>query len=330
MRDKWLVGAAAVGAALLWANGAMAAEPPVHLTWQAPPECPQREAVLEQVYTMLGASSSKLTPLGATGVIERRSAGFELRLAIEEGRGGERRVFAQRCDELGGVAAVALVLLLTSSGVESKKTEIEGSERPPQKPPSLAKPPQPSTDTETAPVVAAAPPRERLRWLVDAPLFALGIGPLPKPYPALGLGFGVERGPLSLRVVGQWGVAQELPAGTGGYGVEVRRASAGIWGCAELMRRPLSVSPCLQASLTHIYGTGYGPSLRAASEGETSAAVGVGALSRWRIHDRVALLVGGSAQAELSRPVLLLKPLGVVHQLASFSATLLLGPEWIF
>ena len=62
MRDKWLVGAAAVGAALLWANGAMAAEPPVHLTWQAPPECPQREAVLEQVYTMLGASSSKLLP----------------------------------------------------------------------------------------------------------------------------------------------------------------------------------------------------------------------------------------------------------------------------
>jgi hypothetical protein len=340
MRRKWQLAAIALGMALLPARRALSAEPPVTLSWQAPPECPQREAVLERVQAMLGSSSSRLTPLAATGVIRRRSAGFELELEIEDGRGGERHVFAQRCDELGGAAAVTLVLLLTSSGgvegADASPRERRAREEGPRRP----APPESQTKTKTEPPASEpsdddeleTPTRRtaRLRWLVDAPLFGLGIGPLPKPHPALGLGLGVERGALSLRLVGQWGLAQQLPASTTGYGVEVRRAAAGVWGCVELSRAAFGVSPCLQASLTHVFGRGYGPSLRPASQSETSAAVGVGLLSRWRIHERVALLFGGSAQVELSRPVLSLKPLGTVKQLAPFSGTLLLGPEWIF
>lgn len=338
MRHKWQVAAVGCGMALLPAGRALAAEPPVELAWQAPPECPQREVVLERVQAMLGGSSTRLTPLSATGVIRRRSTGFELQLAIDEGRGGERHVFAQRCDELGGAAAVTLVLLLTSSGTidgadfsnrESRSREDGSPRPPPRESQSKTAPPEAEPSDRDAPETPTQR-TARLKWLVDAPLFGLGIGPLPKPHPALGLGLGVERGALSLRLVGQWGLAQQLPASTTGYGVEVRRASAGVWGCVELSRASLGVSPCLQASLTHVFGRGYGPSLRPASQSETSAAVGLGLLSRWRIHERVALLFGGSAQVELSRPVLSLKPLGTVKQLASFSGTLLLGPEWIF
>lgn len=287
---------------------------------------------------MLGSSWSKLGPLRASGVVARRSSGFELRLSIEEGRGGERQVVAARCEELGGVAAVALVLLLTSSshteGADDSSGERRSGEQgssPPTESASAA--PQPNAEAANADAVYAdaEPTRAgRFRWLLDAPLFGLGLGPLPRPYPVIALGLGAQRGIVSLRLVGQWGLAQEIPASAAGYGVEARRASIGAWGCVDLSQSPISVSPCLQASLTHVFARGYGPSLRSASRTDTSAALGAGLLVRWRLRDRLALLLGAGAQVELSRPLLVLEPLGTVQQLAPFSGTLILGPEWIF
>ena len=284
---------------------------------------------------MLGPSWSKLGPLRASGVVERRSSGFELRLSIEEGRGGERQVVAARCDELGGVAAVSLVLLLTSSGRVDGRDDANGKSASNEQgaaPATAGAALQPSADDGANDEPVDAEPRraQRFRWLLDAPLFGLGLGPLPKPYPALALGVGVQRGRASLRLVGQWGLAQDIPASAAGYGVEARRASIGAWGCADISQGPLSVSPCLQASLTHVFARGYGPSLRSASETDTSAALGVGLFLRWRLRDRLGLLFGAGAQAELSRPLLVLQPWGTVQQLAPFSGTLILGPEWIF
>jgi hypothetical protein len=267
-------------------------------------------------------------------VVERRSSGFELRLSIEEGKGGERQIVAARCDELGGVAAVALVLLLTSSARGEGESDSHGEKGPSEQSSS------PSTASEASRLnaeatndeaVDAEPRRpERFRWLLDAPLFGLGLGPLPKPYPVLALGVGVQRGSVSLRLIGQWGLAQEIPASAAGYGVEARRAAIGAWGCADISQSPISVAPCLQASVTHVFARGYGPSLRSASQNDTSAALGAGVLLRWRLRDRLALMFGAGAQVELSRPLLVLEPWGTVQQLAPFSGTLILGPEWIF
>ncbi len=312
--------------------------------------------MLARIERMLGASKkpAHASQLRAAGAIEPKGSGYELRLSIEGGRGGERVVFAQRCDELGGVAAVALVLLLTG-GADPSDAEgptdgpMDGpmgdgsSGSPPAPSPAGASGQEPLTPSEPAEApddgAAAGEGAEggagegasaRWRLLVDAPLFGLGVGPLPKPYPGLGIGVGAERGAFSLRLTGQWGLAQDIPASTPGYGAELRRLSAGMWVCAEVSESPVGIAPCLHGSVTHLTGRGYGPDLAAVSQSETSAAVGLGLLGRWQIGSGVALLVGGSGQVEFSRPVLVLKPLGSFQQLAPISATLLLGPEWIF
>lgn len=341
MARSWRFKSQLAGLALLIlpTRSAWASEPPVDLSWQAPSECPRREVVLARVQAMLGASASSLAPLRVAGTIERRGTGFELRLSIDDGKGGERVVPAERCEELGGAAAVALVLLLTNRAQLEESRALDGTQAsgPGTESNGAAGGEKKTTTQEAAEAEAEdeddsadSSPAAETHWLVGAPLFALGVGPLPKPHPALGIALGVEHGAFSARVIGHWGLSQDIPAKRAGYGVELSRASAGLLGCARIGDAELSVAPCLHGMVTHVFGRGYGPSLRSVSQRETSGALGVLALGRWRIHDRVALLAGGGVQVELSRPFLILDPLGTVDQLAPISATLLLGPEWIF
>lgn len=336
--NSWRSGASLFGFVLaLLPRSAAAQTLPIELTWQAPPECPNKEAVLSRARSLLGTKATKVDKVRADGTIRKGEERYELTLLINEsGQIGERRVWARQCDELSGAAAISLVLLLTSghdspsagSGVTGPSGDAGSPSASPAGPQTDPKPPTTTPPGSTDP----ARPHEGRSWrlLVSAPLFAFGIGPLPKPSLGLGAGIGLQGRAWSVRLGGQWYASQAVVAPLEPYGADVKRIGAGLWGCWDLQRSGWSFSPCLRGTLTHMSATGYGPFLQPATQTQTWFGVGVGAIGRLQAMENLALTVGAGVQVELSRPVILLKTLGTVQQLAPLSAIVQLGPEWIF
>src|SRR4051812_47881876 len=97
-------GASVLGFVFALLPRSAAAQPlPIELTWRAPPECPQEDAVLSRAGSLLGTKAPKVDNVRAQGTIEKRDDGFELTLLIDDGgKGGERRVWARQCEELSG------------------------------------------------------------------------------------------------------------------------------------------------------------------------------------------------------------------------------------
>lgn len=320
-RLGWRTGAAVFCLLFALPRQAAAQTLPIELTWNAPPECPQQDAVLSRARSLLGNKAPKLDLVHADGTIEKRDDGFELTLSIDEGgKGGERKVWARQCDELSGAAAIALVLLLTTG-----ETQPDDGAVAPQAPPPPPEPPPPK-DERPPP----STPARSWRLLAAAPQLAVGIGPLPKPSLGVGFGVGFAGRAWSVRLLGQWFSKQAVAAPVQPYGADVKRAAAGLWACWDLHHDDWSLSPCVEASAARLQATGYGPFLRPATQTETSVAVGVGTIGRLRLLNWLALMVGVGAQVELTRPIILLGTIGTVRQLAPVSAIVQLGPEWIF
>ncbi|HEX2873850.1 MAG TPA: hypothetical protein VHP33_21490 [Polyangiaceae bacterium] len=335
----WRSGASLLGFALaLLPRSAAAQTPPIELTWQAPPDCPSKEAVLSRARSLLGTKATKVDKVRAEGTIRKRDERYELTLLINEnGQIGERRVWARQCEELSGAAAISLVLLLTSghdnTASSSDVTGTGGYAGTPSTPSTAPQSdPTPPATTPAPPSDAPRPSDGHRSWhlLASAPLLAFGVGPLPKPSLGLGAGIGLQGRAWSVRLVGQWYTSQTLPAPVQPYGADVKRIAAGLWGCWDLQRSGWSFSPCLRGTLTHLSATGYGPYLLPATQTQTWFGVGVGAIGRLQAMENLALTVGAGVQVELSRPVILVKTLGTVQQLAPLSAIVQLGPEWIF
>lgn len=317
---------------------------PVELTWQAPEECPSRADVLARVRELVGAAGEGAPLVRAEGAITKVANGFELRLQTEqEGQRGERLVRSAKCDDLRGVAAVALTLLLTAGKSTDAGTDA-GTPAPsapaaPATPPSAPSAPD-LVQPEPDPSGGASRHGSSGTWrlLVPAPQLALQFGPLPKPSPAPSVGVGVEGSWWSVRALGQWGPEQRVAASQAGYGALVQRAVVGIWACTELRFQALSVAPCAVGSAARLRVSGYGASLVPRSQSEVTWSAGVGVVGRARVTPWLAMMVAVSGQAELNRPELWidtepglrLATIGQVRRLAPVSGVLLVGPEWIF
>jgi hypothetical protein len=319
--------------ALLPGN-ALAQALPIELVWRAPPECPQRDAVLSSARALLGNQTAKMAKVRAEGTIEKRADGFELSLSIGEGgNGGQRTVPARRCDKLSDAAAIALVLLLTTGSDDQgadAEAALPGVDRPSERP-APAVPEKPQEPAQKADRTHALSKAERgWRGLVAGPQLAIAVGPLPQPTLGVGASLGVQGHAWSVQLLGQWFSTQSVAAPIEAYGADVKRAAIGLWGCWDIRREIWSFSPCLVASATHLRGTGYGPFLRSATQTDTSVGAGVGAIGRLRPCYWLSLMLGAGLQIELSRPIIELGGVGTVRQLAPVSAVVLLGPEWIF
>jgi hypothetical protein len=99
-----------------WCLGAWLVTLPAHaqtLTWDAPDDCPQREAVLASVREIAGEEVVRRTSLHARGRIQQVNGAFRLELEVM-GEGGAqlRTIDARSCDDLRGAAAVVLGLNL--------------------------------------------------------------------------------------------------------------------------------------------------------------------------------------------------------------------------
>lgn len=130
------------------------------LEWKAPPGCPQHDAVLERVASLVSAAVLSDSSLSAHGRIEATPGGFRLTLESHLGDShGTRTIEATQCDELAGAASVTLGLLLRGA-VEQEPTSATPTSTPSSSNslPSNSSPSNSLPNTTTTDVSTTTPP----------------------------------------------------------------------------------------------------------------------------------------------------------------------------
>lgn len=321
----------------------MSAEPaaPLDLFWQAPPGCPDQPAVLSKIRTFVGHGFAHDHQLRAEGRIVPHADGFRLTLVIRAGAlTGERAIESASCRDLAAAAAVALALLLQSPEPLQER-DLSGNERgtiPPAAPsPSPVAPPPERFEPRDAARDALAPGRESpereslVDVLVHVPRFVVDVGPLPRPSAGVGLAVGIRYRVWQLLAgVHTWAPQTIAAAEFRGYGAEVSRRSAEVWGCRGFALSRVEIAPCLQMSSHWLTATGTGRDVTPTARSVTWLSAGAAGQARYLALDWLALVVSAGARLELSRPRILIANVGTVSQLAPASFTVRVGTEWIW
>ncbi len=285
----------------------VAAEPsePPHpaayeLRWDAPTECPSREALIEQIEDLLTAPPSGSGVAVISGTVSRSEGQYALRLTTEfRGRLDHRDFSASSCDELATATTLLIAVALEPSLGKARDVPHEDDttvdEAPPPSriplptiatepespsPPTTQHAEQPPSDLRTefgAPRTEARPNRARPRGLAR-----LGVGPEWGALAAatagfeLSLGFGWPRARVLLHGLylaphrhrygsGRGGLHQLGSVGARGCGV-VRARSIGFPLCGGLEGGTLRVdSRGLEPASTR-FGPWLGPLLSAGLE----------------------------------------------------------------
>ena len=297
-------------ACLLLAQRALAQSAPVlDLHWAAPVGCPQQDALQARVQQLSGSGAGVDNHLSAEGTVTQASTGrFRLKLVVHQGvLNGERELESASCTDLAGAAAVTLGLLLRSAEPLPVEPEVVAT-----------------------PLAPPAPQLRRWHALAQAPLFVLGVGPLPKPSFGLALGGGIALGSWRFAVsVTDWLPQEVRPSSLEGYGatVELQTASWGV--CRAFRVPPFEVAPCLDASLLHLSARGTGTHVTSRSRAATWFAPGAGAQARLSLSRWFSLAAAVNGEFELARPRIAIQGAGQIDQLGPAAATVMLGSEWI-
>jgi len=350
--------AALAAACVLFAAGRADGAEPLSLTWQAPPECPQKAAVRARIDALVPGAASSRERLEADGRIVRIDGRFRLELMMRVGElRGERQIDSHSCKDLAGAAAVALGLMLQTAeaeetdaaataartGAESSTTEPrEGaqsaaraasptSERSDASPSAARETP---SDAEEAPAEPDDAESGARSWAVSVHgLVALDVGPLPGA--AWGGAFGGGLAVRDFRVFldFQVGPAQSLANDDEpGLRAEVSRLAIESWVCRAFRSEPFELTPCLTLGLERVKasGTGSGTGTRSQSATATWMSGGAGVFGRVYAAPFFAVLLGFGAKLEGARPRLVVDRLGEVDQLRPAAFWVKAGPEWIF
>jgi hypothetical protein len=344
-------------------------QPSIDIRWRAPSVCPQESDVRERLQKLLGPGRHD-SHLRAEGTITRLERRFRLDLVV---RGkdliGTRSIESNSCDDLAGAAAVELGLLVHSTdgaaepsrsanepatlppvreGAESSRSRAdatdvhptqETSEAPAAKrPPNDAKPERKTEvereeASEPQPQVAS---QRSWRVLLQAPTFELDVGPLAQQSRGVGISLGLEYESWQLLLKGISWQRQNIPApGFPGYGADVDRVGAALWGCRELRASWFGFSPCLTAGLERVSASGKGRNLVPSTQHAIGVTVGAGAQGRIHLASWIRVVAAVGGQIELLRPDISIageEPMYqiAVYQFAPAALNVAVGLEWIF
>ena len=243
---------------------------------------------------------------------------------------GERNLEAKSCEDLAGAAAVNLVLLMSStSPLSAAATDTSASDEPSTSTPAT-EPLEPEPEPEPEPELTTSSPRT-WRIILQLPLASLEFGPLPQTSWGLALATGLELDHWRILAEGHAWLRQELEATSAAeYGARLDRIAAGVRICHDFQVGGLAVSPCVNASMQHLWARGTGPYVAARTAQATWIAAGLGAQARLRLTGAFGLVGGVDAQIETARPRISVDGLGPVGQLGAVAVRIALGTEWIF
>lgn len=328
----------------------------VDLRWDAPPGCPQRDAVLSRIRRLAGGSLENMEGLSAEATIERVNGRFWLTLLVRDGQEVRKRVIkSDSCADLTGAAAVALALLM---GVEVRPDELgaegsggasDGSETGTgdTSAPSSGDSKKGEDQSKRGDQAKGKPGDERAdqgtelpsgsestrAWglILRGPVGTVDLGPLPSPAPGVGLGVGMEFSSWQILLTGHLSRHQSTyaPEPDDNAGADLKRLTGELLTCRGWRWAKFELAPCLAFSVEHVIARGFGESVTARSRRATWPGLGAGAIARWYTTESLAFFLGGAGYIELSRPRLVIEGLGEMAQMTPFMVGATVGAEWI-
>jgi hypothetical protein len=341
---------AALAAAWLYARPAIATTN-LTLEWEAPPGCPDKNAVLVRAARLLGAGVPE-TPLLARGKIVKHGQRYALELSTELGETrGFRRIEAAKCEDLAQPAALLVALAIdpealarsatTSVAVASlppveevhePTTPPAGERQPKTKPPAQTSSPAEANRAEDPRLERAEDERSSpedqaaSRYARAGVGGTLDVGTLPRAAfgGTLTLAVGLDRTELEAR--GALYTAQ-TEAVSGGAAGELGLATFALAGCYRALNLTVSAfSLCAGGEAARLTGKGKGVSdpgsgavwLLSGVIGLRAAKPLSGPVSVWARLDAAVLL---------NQPRFVLENVGEVHQPSRFSGRGSLGAE---
>jgi hypothetical protein len=306
------------------------------LKWEAPAECPQREAVFERIGRVAGAALEETSGLSVEGSIAPSNGRYQLTLLVRTGSDVRQRVIASdSCADLAGAAAVTVALMLgvDPSTVETGQTGDVTSDADP----NAAKKNTPDEQKSGQEVPPKPPPKEpsesREKWgaILRAPILSGDFGPLPRPAFGAGLGAGARYGPWRALLSGRISLQQTVnaPNSNGAFGAKLDRWTAELDACHGFRADAFEFSPCVVMALEHLTAKGFGQGISPADGGVLWVAPGVGGTGHLYVLDSLALFASVTGYVELSRPRLVIEGIGEVARLSPFAVGATFGAEWI-
>jgi hypothetical protein len=340
----------------------------IDLRWAAPDGCPGAGAVKSEVDRLLGASRARPSrPIDVSAQVSRDDRGtWHVRLETPgDGAPRVREIHGASCAAIADATALILALMIDPDAVAQSPASPPAP--PPSTspraavdpaPPSTAQAPSPSAPvpapppTAPAPLptaappfpVASAPPARPAAPRPAAPKgppgpdvsFRLGawMGADAGSLPGVSFGFGATASLLigaqriELGIAARPGSDASLPGRpTAGGSVDLIAGWAGT--CRSLLRRPVSLGPCVALEVGRLHAAGFGVS--EPGEGERPwAAASAGGLLVWSPLGRLGFALRVDLVVPLTRPTFVIEDLGPVHRPGDVAGRASIGLEYAF
>jgi hypothetical protein len=265
-----------------WGALAQQPKPPVHVSWQAPPECPSSSELVQMVEGFLGQPLDATRPqsLELSAVVRTLADGAHsaaLTLATATGA-SERTLQHDDCRKLTEATALVMALTIDPSLVEAAAQARESAapstppvETPPASeeadPPSTAPPvvDAPSPASMAAKPNDSAPARSRGSQEASAPQFWAGLngvtgaGTVPGFALAAGGQLAVDWPRLRIAVAPRYWLPREAPVrNVPAAAVSIQLTSVGLRGCPLARVGGFTLAPCAGFDLGDMRGEGAG------------------------------------------------------------------------
>jgi hypothetical protein len=308
---------------------------PLELQWQAPPECPDADAVRTDLQRSARVQPGfELTPLRAHATVEQRGAIYATTLYTEHaGETGERALQAADCAEL--TRAVTLVLALAfGAGVEVKEPPAAATRNEATPAPTAPAVPAPtpkadqSQPSTTAPITDRSTTDERAwRWSALAGGGAqLGLLPAAAFTASAGAEVAFASLSIGLRAIA-WpavndAVTPQIDARFDGLG-------GALQGCGRLPLSSLVLAACAEARAAALRGRSSGATHDASAVAPWYAIAAAAAIT-WPRTGALSLRLQAALAASLNRPRFVITNLQQAHRVPElapdFTAFVILTP----
>jgi hypothetical protein len=303
----------------------------VQLSWHAPAGCPGVEDVRARIRELAGDATATDTPLRAEATVVRSSIGrWQLKLIVHADElVGVRELDANACEDLAAATAVNLALLLGATPppmaavapAPAIAPDARVTSAPPPRPALAARPPASAEPDD---------PRRSLHALLQLPLLAASIGPLPRPSWGAALAAGIQLQQWRVFVAGGAWLRQQLTAASASdTGAHVDRIELGVRACYAFSFARFELAPCAALSLQHIWARGEGGRVSARTAQASWLGPALGAQARLALTDWFGLVAQLDAQLQTARPRIAIDGVGRVGQLGPAAFTFWVGSEWI-
>jgi hypothetical protein len=259
---------------------------PVELTWNAPAECPTRDAVVDEVARVLTASHESRVQVDARVDISRDDQGrwhAALSLATRDAH-SSRVLDAESCPAIASATAVIIAIAVEGGLPEPTPPAAAPSTRPPS-------------------IHVSTPPREFPSQLIVTAAATVDAGMLQSPAPgveaALGWAYSLPRWRIRAAASGSFFLPQDSglvtctrsssgPCPAVGESGHFNLFAAAARVCGSIVEQAFDLGPCLGVEIDVMNGAGEGPAQSIRSTGVWPSAL-ASLLASWSFSRHLAI-----------------------------------------